>query len=156
MLAAIAVGLHFGVTPEQINHALSHYIPSNNRSQLEETAHNKLIVDAYNANPSSMKAAIENFKLMDVPHKMAILGDMRELGEVSTSEHQKVVDMLQSDGFDKVWLVGKEFEKTHTTYRKFKDVEEVKSAIAAQQPQNHYILIKGSNGIRLFELPPYL
>lgn len=156
LLAAIAVGLHFGVTPEQINHALSHYIPSNNRSQLEETAHNKLIVDAYNANPSSMKAAIENFKLMDVPHKMAILGDMRELGEVSASEHQKVVDMLQSDGFEKVWLVGKEFEKTHTTYRKFKDVEEVKSAIAAQQPQNHYILIKGSNGIRLFELPPCL
>ena len=156
LLASIAVGLHFGVTPEQINHALSHYIPSNNRSQLEETAHNKLIVDAYNANPSSMKAAIENFKWMDVPHKMAILGDMLELGEVSASEHQKVVDMLQSDGFDKVWLVGKEFEKTHTTYRKFKDVDEVKAAIAAQQPQNHSILIKGSNSIRLFELPPYL
>lgn len=80
MLAAIAVGLHFGVSPAQINHALGHYIPSNNRSQLETTEHNRLIVDAYNANPSSMAAAIDNFKLMKAERKMAILGDMLELG----------------------------------------------------------------------------
>ena len=156
MLAAITIGLHFGVTPEQINHALSHYIPANNRSQLEVTAKNKLIVDAYNANPSSMAAAVENFKLMNVEHKMAILGDMRELGEVSALEHQKLVDKLAEDGFKEVWLVGEEFGKTQTAFRKFKNVDEVKSEIAAHCPENYYILIKGSNGIKLFELPELL
>ena len=156
MLAAITIGLHFGVTPEQINHALSHYIPANNRSQLEVTAKNKLIVDAYNANPSSMAAAVENFKLMNVEHKMAILGDMRELGEVSALEHQKLVDKLAEDGFKEVWLVGEEFGKTQTGFRKFKNVDEVKAEIAAHCPENYYILIKGSNGIKLFELPELL
>ena len=156
MLAAITIGLHFGVTPEQINHALSHYIPANNRSQLEVTAKNKLIVDAYNANPSSMVAAVENFKLMNVEHKMAILGDMRELGEVSALEHQKLVDKLAEDGFKEVWLVGEEFGKTQTAFRKFKNVDEVKAEIAAHCPENYYILIKGSNGIKLFELPELL
>ena len=156
MLAAITIGLHFGVTPEQINYALSHYIPANNRSQLEVTAKNKLIVDAYNANPSSMAAAVENFKLMNVEHKMAILGDMRELGEVSALEHQKLVDKLAEDGFKEVWLVGEEFGKTQTAFRKFKNVDEVKAEIAAHCPENYYILIKGSNGIKLFELPELL
>ena len=156
MLAAITIGLHFGVTPEQINHALSHYIPANNRSQLEVTAKNKLIVDAYNANPSSMAAAVENFKLMNVEHKMAILGDMRELGEVSALEHQKLVDKLAEDGFKEVWLVGEEFGETQTAFRKFKNVDEVKAEIAAHCPENYYILIKGSNGIKLFELPELL
>ena len=150
MLAAITIGLHFGVTPQQINHALENYIPHNNRSQLTETAHNKLIVDAYNANPSSMAAAIENFRLMEVEHKMAILGDMRELGAASAEEHQKVVELLKAAGLTKVWLVGEEFLKTNTDFRKFKNVDEVKAEIAHHQPENHYILIKGSNGIRLF------
>lgn len=156
MLAAITIGLHFGVTPQQINHALENYIPHNNRSQLTETAHNKLIVDAYNANPSSMAAAIENFRLMEVEHKMAILGDMRELGAASAEEHQKVVELLKAVGLTNVWLVGEEFLKTNTDFRKFKNVDEVKAEIAHHQPENHYILIKGSNGIRLFELPDLL
>ena len=156
MLAAITIGLHFGVTPEQISHALKSYVPSNNRSQLEVTAKNKLIVDAYNANPSSMAAAIENFKLIQATRKMAILGDMRELGEVSEKEHQKVVDKLKADGFETVWLVGEEFGKTETTFRKFKNVDEVKAELAAHCPKDYYILIKGSNGIRLFELPELL
>ena len=156
MLAAITIGLHFGVTPEQINHALESYVPSNNRSQLEVTAKNKLIVDAYNANPSSMAAAIENFKLIQATRKMAILGDMRELGEVSEKEHQKVVDKLKADGFETVWLVGEEFGKTETAFRKFKNVDEVKAELAAHCPKDYYILIKGSNGIRLFELPELL
>lgn len=156
MLAAIAIGLHFGVSPEQIDHALSHYVPQNNRSQLTVTGHNRLVVDAYNANPSSMAAAIENFRLMDVPGKMAILGDMRELGDVSDEEHQKIVDQLQASGISDVWLVGEEFGKTNTTFRKFKDVGEVKDEIARHRPDDRYILIKGSNGIRLFELPELL
>ena len=93
---------------------------------------------------------------MDVPNKMAILGDMRELGEVSDEEHQKVVDTMKANGMDNVWLVGEEFGKTRCDFRKFKNVEEVKAAIAANQPHDCYILIKGSNGIKLFELPALL
>lgn len=156
MLAAIAVGLHFGVSPAQINHALGHYIPSNNRSQLETTEHNRLIVDAYNANPSSMAAAIDNFKLMKAERKMAILGDMLELGAVSDEEHQKTVDALAAAGIKEVWLVGEEFGKTHTAFRKFKNVDEVKAAIAAHRPEDYYILIKGSNDIHLSQLPELL
>ena len=156
MLAAIAIGLHFGVAPQQICHALENYIPSNNRSQLTETPNNKLVVDAYNANPSSMAAAIENFRLMTVDNKMAILGDMRELGEATAEEHQKVADLLVAAGITNVWLVGEDFGKTVTTFKKFKDVEAVKAEIARCQPKNHYILIKGSNGTKLYELPELL
>ena len=157
MLAAIAVGLHFGVTPQQICHALESYQPSNNRSQLEQTAHNWLIVDAYNANPTSMAAALDNFRRIAVKQpKMVILGDMRELGESSASEHQKVADTLKAYGFDKVWLVGEEFGKTDCPFRKFRNVEEVKDAIEKERPEGHFILVKGSNGIKLFQLPPLL
>ena len=157
ILAAITVGLHFGITPAQICHALEHYVPANNRSQLTTTADNWLIVDAYNANPTSMAAAISNFTHISVAQpKMAILGDMRELGDVSAEEHQKIVDSLASAGLDEVWLVGDEFMKTRCNFRKFNNVEEIKNAIREQKPRGRYILIKGSNGIRLFELPELL
>ena len=156
MLAAATIGLHFGVSEEQVCHALENYTPTNNRSQLTVTAHNHLIVDAYNANPTSMKAAVDNLAAMNVPAKMAILGDMRELGEVSGEEHQRIVELLKSKGFNDIWLVGEEFGKTDCAFRKFKDVEEVKSAIAECQPQGKYILIKGSNSMRLYTLPEVL
>lgn len=156
MLAAISIGTHFGINAKQIEHALSNYIPSNNRSQLEVTKDNKLIVDAYNANPTSMKAAIDNFEMMEVDKKMVILGDMRELGAVSAIEHQAVIDLLIKENFDLVWLVGEEFAKTRSAFRKFNTVEDVKLAIAADHPMGYYILIKGSNGIHLSELPPLL
>lgn len=156
MLAAATIGLYFGVTPEQVDDALANYIPSNNRSQLTVTESNKLIVDTYNANPTSMAAALKNFTLMSVSPKMAILGDMRELGDVSAEEHQKVVDYLQANGISDVWLVGSEFGKTNCPYRKFADVAAVKEEIAQHPLRDKYILIKGSNGIRLFELPEVL
>lgn len=156
MLAAIAIGLHFGVAPADVVAALEQYVPSNNRSQLTVTAHNRLIIDAYNANPSSMAAAIENFRLTEATDKLAILGDMRELGEAAPAEHQKVVDKLKNDGFTDVWLVGPEFARTDTAYRKFADVSEVREAIAAARPEGRTILVKGSNGIRLFELASVL
>lgn len=156
MLAAACIGLYFGVSPEQTDHALANYIPGNNRSQLTVTADNKLIVDTYNANPTSMNAALKNFRDMDVRPKMAILGDMRELGEVSDEEHQKVVDFLIDNGIDNVWLVGDEFGKTVCDFRKFKNVDEVKDIIKAKKPEGYYILIKGSNGIKLFQLPELL
>ena len=156
VLAAVTVGLHFGITPEQICHALENYVPSNNRSQLTETEHNHLIVDAYNANPTSMAAALDNFSLMEVSPKMAILGEMRELGDSSAEEHRRVVERLATCRFDEVWLVGKEFKDIECPYRKFDDVEQVKAAIAANRPEGCYILIKGSNGTRLFQLPELL
>jgi UDP-N-acetylmuramoyl-tripeptide--D-alanyl-D-alanine ligase len=156
MMAAIAVGLNFGVAPADINSALADYKPSNNRSQLTVTEHNRLVVDAYNANPSSMRAALENFRLMEGGPKMAILGMMGELGKSSHKEHQKIVDLLQQCDFDTVWLVGSEFQAIDSPYRKFTDVEEVKAAIAAEQPQGYHILIKGSNSTRLFQLPELL
>ena len=156
MLAAATIGLHFGVPEGQVNHALANYIPSNNRSQLTVTASNKLIVDTYNANPTSMNAALLNFRDMKVSPKMAILGDMRELGEVSAEEHQKVVDFLKQTDITNVWLVGSEFAKTDCDYRKFDNVDQVKEEIVANPPKGEYILIKGSNGIKLFQLPELL
>lgn len=155
-LAAVTVGLHFGVEPEQICHALETYVPSNNRSQLTDTQYNHLIVDAYNANPTSMAAALDNFSVMQVAPKMAILGEMRELGDSSHEEHVNVVEKLKSCPFDQVWLVGNEFANIDCPYRKFADVEQVKAAIAADRPMGYYILIKGSNGTRLFQLPELL
>lgn len=156
MLAAACVGLHFGVTPEQIDRALASYVPKNNRSELEVTAHNSLIIDAYNANPTSMGAAIANFRDMKADRKMAILGDMGELGAVSAEEHQRVADMLGQCGIDEVWLVGDEFGRTDCGFRKFKDVEEVKQAITDNRPEGFTILIKGSNSMKLFQLPQLL
>lgn len=156
MLAAISIGTHFGVTAQQIDHALANYIPGNNRSQLEVTAHNRLIVDAYNANPTSMEAALTNFEQMKVNKKMAILGDMRELGAVSVAEHQKIVDLIATLHLDKVWLVGEEFGKTNTSQFVFKDTEAVRQAILNEQPKGYHILIKGSNGMHLAQLTEIL
>ncbi len=156
MLAAACIGTYFGVSEEDVSDALRNYVPTNNRSQLETTASNKLIVDTYNANPTSMRAALENFRDMAVSPKMAILGDMRELGSVSQEEHQKVVDFLKDNNINNVWLVGEEFGKTDCNFRKFSDVDAVKAEIAAHKPEGYYILIKGSNGIKLFQLPELL
>ena len=156
LLAAIAVGINFGVDRKQIDHALENYRPTNSRSQLTMTEHNRLIVDAYNANPSSMEAALENFRMVEAEKKMAILGAMRELGESSHEEHQRLAMLIGKAGIDEVWLVGDEFADVDCPYRKFHDVEEVKAAIAAKKPQGYTILIKGSNSTRLYQLPELL
>jgi UDP-N-acetylmuramoyl-tripeptide--D-alanyl-D-alanine ligase len=155
-LAAITIGLKFGVKEQDASDAVAGYKPQNNRSQLTETGRNRLVVDAYNANPTSMAAAIENFSMMKAQDKMLILGDMRELGEVSLEEHQKTVDLLAASSLTNVWLVGEEFGKTNTQFRKFKDVEEVKAEIQKNRPTGHLILIKGSNGTKLYQLPELL
>ena len=155
-LAAATVGLHFGVTPDQITHALSSYQPTNNRSELKQTEHNALIVDAYNANPTSMKAALDNFRRIEHAHKMVILGEMRELGAASAEEHRNVVEQLKNLNCETVWLVGKEFAPFAGSYRYFENVEAVKAALNEQQVENRLILIKGSNGTKLFQLPDLL
>lgn len=151
--AAVTIGLHFGITPEQINHALETYKPTNSRSELREVGSNRLIIDAYNANPSSMKAALTNFSFFGDKHKMVILGDMRELGAESLEEHRRIVKQLQDMELERIWLVGEEFSKAaEEGMRVFKDVEEVKEALKAPISDST-ILIKGSNGTKLYQLP---
>ena len=159
LLAAIAVGINFDVDRKAICHALENYVPTNNRSQLVETGRNRLIVDAYNANPTSMMAALENFQLVELHEdetKMLILGDMRELGADSENEHQQLVNFMLHTGIAEVWLVGEEFGKTDCAFRKFKDVEEVKAELQQNRPEGRLILIKGSNSMRLYQLPELL
>lgn len=155
-LAAVAIGRYFGVEDTKICHALSSYVPQNNRSQLVHTASNTLIVDAYNANPTSMMAALENFRQMEAAHKVAILGDMKELGEGSHEEHQKVVDFLKECGFERVMLVGPEFGSTVSSFEHYKDVKEVEALLAAHPLLECCILVKGSNSMKLSELPASL
>ena len=156
LLAAIAVGINFGIDRKQICAALENYVPSNNRSQMTVTEKNHLIVDAYNANPTSMQAALENFSLIQADKKMAILGQMGELGADSDNEHRKMVSYLERAGYDEVWLVGDNFKDIACPFRKFHDVEEVKAAIKEHCPEGYYILIKGSNSNKLFQLPELL
>lgn len=155
-LAAVAVGLRFDVEPEQIDEALSAYEPGNNRSQFRDTGRNHLIIDAYNANPTSMRAALDNFARMEAAHKRVILGDMRELGADSAAEHQRVADLLSAMLLEQVWLVGERFAAARHSFRCFADVEQVKQALTAEPVQGATVLIKGSNSTRLYTLPDYL
>lgn len=167
--AAITVGLHFGVTPQQINQALEEYQPTNSRSEFRQTAHNRLVVDAYNANPSSMEAALTAFAFVEGNHKMVILGDMRELGNESQKEHLRVLHQLQGMQLEQVWLVGSEFaqatkelqkdrdaEENPTGYLNFENEKQVEEYLSAHPLDNHIILVKGSNGTGLFRLPDLL
>ena len=152
--AAVTVGLHFGIEPEQIDEALAAYRPTNSRSEMRRAGSNCLIVDAYNANPSSMAAALTNLSLVDSAHKMVILGDMRELGEESLEEHRRIVRRLQGMHLERIWLVGEEFGKAATEgMRVFKDVEAVKETLVQESISDSTILIKGSNGTKLWQLP---
>jgi UDP-N-acetylmuramoyl-tripeptide--D-alanyl-D-alanine ligase len=155
-LAAVTVGRYFGVPDELICEALSQYAPQNNRSQLKQTDRNTLIIDAYNANPSSMQVSIDNFHRMQATDKLLILGDMRELGEDGAAEHQKVVDQLIALAFTNVYLVGELFGATQHPFRSFTDAPSLIEALQAEQPSGKTILIKGSNGIRLFSIVEYL
>lgn len=157
-LAAATVGVQFGVPMEDICAALSDYVPSNNRSQFMKTASNELIVDAYNANPTSMSLALMNFSKMKASQKMCIIGDMGELGDASEQEHQRIVDLLQELGFKDVWLVGENFAQAQCpdSFRHFHDVEAVKAELAVEKPHGKTILVKGSNSTKLFQLPELL
>ena len=155
-LCAAAVGCYFGVAVDDVSAALAEYTPTTNRSQLTKTERNTLIVDAYNANPTSMRAALDNFARMEVSRKMAILGDMKELGGATEEAHQAVVNRLDTCGFDEVWLVGEAFAQTLHTQRTFADVEAVKVALQEAPLEGYCILVKGSNSMRLATLVEYL
>ena len=150
VLAAVTIGEFLGVDKLAIKAGLEKYTPQNNRSQLTVTTKNKLVVDAYNANPTSMKAAITNFGQMDVEHKVLILGDMLELGEQSDYEHNQIIALLNQYNFEKVILVGPQFGKTNNQFHCFDNIDALLAELSDKNDINNcYILIKGSRGIKL-------
>ena len=155
-LAAITIGRFFGVEPRNIDKALSEYKPSNNRSQLKKTEENTLIIDTYNANPTSMQASLSNFNKMQVKNKMLILGDMRELGAESINEHLKIIDFLRECKFTDIVLVGSQFAACNSEFKTYPDASSLIEDLKKNKPKGRTILIKGSNGIKLFTVPDYL
>ncbi len=152
LLCAACVGHYFMVSESDINDALSSYVPEMNRSQVKKTDSNTLILDAYNANPSSMSLAITNFQKQNFESKVIILGDMLELGEYSDDEHEKIVKQIESIYFKKIIFVGVQFFKLKDQFPKyyfFKNTEELKEEINTNRISNSVVLIKGSRGIQL-------
>ena len=158
--AALCVGTYFGVPEEQALAAIRAYIPSNNRSQLLQTEHNTVVVDAYNANPTSMTAAIEAFgrrQESGVRNQACyILGAMRELGEYSHLEHQNIVNMLLERKADKVLLVGEEYKATTAPYPVFDNVEALCEYLKKEPLNGYTILLKGSRSNTLEKAIPLL
>ena len=156
VLAAICVGHHFGVSTNQIHHALEEYIPSNNRSQLKETEQNTLIIDTYNANPTSMAAAIKNFQQYNAPRKAVILGGMKELGNQSEEEHKRLACYIAESNFDRTFLIGDEFRQVNSDYPVFENAESFIDYLKEQPLQGYAILIKGSRVNQLESIVPFL
>jgi UDP-N-acetylmuramoyl-tripeptide--D-alanyl-D-alanine ligase len=155
-LAAITIGSFFGVNSEFINEALESYIPKNSRSQFEKTEKNTLIIDAYNANPTSMKAALDSFVNYPLSPKALIIGEMRELGGVSKAEHQQLVDLIKAYSFTKVYLVGKSFKNLTTDFPIYDNVGDLIEKITSEPLSDYCIFIKGSNGVQLDKVVGYL
>lgn len=151
LLAAACVGKYFEVDPLLIQKALEEYTPSNNRSQLIKSGSNTIIMDAYNANPTSMMMALTNFVGINNNDKCLILGDMLELGEVSDAEHQKIADFIEANSFSDVYLIGPQFQKTTSGQekKKFDNVELLFNYLQTHPINNKLILVKGSRGIHL-------
>jgi UDP-N-acetylmuramoyl-tripeptide--D-alanyl-D-alanine ligase len=150
--AAITIGNYFKVSDEQIKEAIENYIPENNRSQLIQKGSNEIILDAYNANPSSMTAAITNFIQLQKENKIAILGDMFELGKESLIEHKKIVESLENQKKIQIYFIGKDFywNKINSNHLHFfEDFNSFSKFIEANKPTNSLLLIKGSRGMAL-------
>ena len=157
ILSAACIGRYFGVMDENIVAALREYTPTNNRSQCTKTESNTLIVDAYNANPTSMDAALRNFSKIESASNALILGDMKELGEDSIMEHKKILALIASLGFEKVYFVGSEFTTAAVgAHPCFENVEALKEYLTANPIAGYTILIKGSNSTRLTQIVPSL
>jgi len=155
-LAAICMGLYFGVSEADIVSALKDYVPSNNRSQLKQTEQNTLIIDAYNANPTSMAAALQNFTQYEAEKKGIILGSMKELGAQSLEEHDRLVRTITESGFDRVFLIGDEFRSISGDYPVFSNAEQFTNFLQSSPLEGYTILIKGSRGNRLESVVPFL
>jgi UDP-N-acetylmuramoyl-tripeptide--D-alanyl-D-alanine ligase len=150
--AAITIGKHFGVTNDKIKFGLENYIPNNNRSQLLEKDTNKIILDAYNANPSSMNAALTNFFQLEEKNKVAILGDMFELGIESSDEHKNLIEFCFNQENINFHFIGKDFfahKNSNTNMNFYETFEDFKSAFSSKRIENNFLLIKGSRGMSL-------
>ncbi len=156
-LAAISFGRYFGVEPEKIDHAISNYTPENNRSQIVKTEQNTLILDCYNANPTSMRSALESFALIDHSKKVFIIGDMLELGEQALSEHSNILDFIQENNL-RGYTVGPIFNSLQNTnsIKQFLNREEALDYFKQNKQENSLILLKGSRGIGLEKLESVL
>ena len=163
LVAAATIGQYFGVSDKDICDALGEYVPSMGRSQFRKTERNRLVIDAYNANPTSMEVSLSGFSQMQMPSKLAILGDMKELGAVSREEHLNIIRRVRQYGIE-AWLVGNAFaealsclgSESCSGVKSFADVESVKSYLVANPLSDRTILIKGSNSTRLHTLPDVL
>jgi UDP-N-acetylmuramoyl-tripeptide--D-alanyl-D-alanine ligase len=149
VLAAVAVGTYFHVPAQKIKKAIETYTPSNSRSQLVIKDSNKIILDAYNANPSSMKVAVENFAKLHAAKKVLMLGGMAELGEESVAEHQALIDLILQYQWYKVVLVGGDYEKTTHPFIYFKTSAEAKEWFTRQHFENTDLLVKGSRSMQM-------
>lgn len=155
VMAALCVGCHFGVSFDQAVKAVEAYMPSNNRSQMMKTERNTLIVDAYNANPTSMAAALDNFSTVQADYRIAMLGDMLELGDDSLHEHQEIIGKALACGAQKICLVGEEFRKALDksgetgNLMHFMTSEDLADWIGTEDISGAVVLIKGSRGVKM-------
>jgi len=149
VLAAVAVGAHFNVAQEQIKAAIENYVPSNSRSQLLEKGTNKIILDAYNANPSSMKLAIENLAKMEGARKILVLGAMAEMGAETEAEHLRIVQLIGQYPWSDVLLVGKPFELYKERFRYFETSAAAAEWVREHRPENALLLVKGSRSTQM-------
>jgi UDP-N-acetylmuramoyl-tripeptide--D-alanyl-D-alanine ligase len=156
VLAAVAVGRYFNIEEEKIKTSIENYAPTNSRSQLMQKNSNKIILDAYNANPSSMKAAIENFAKAEGGEKILALGAMAELGTDSQKEHKDIIKEIDKHQWKDVILVGGDFMKVDHTYRKFNSSTEAGEWLKNMDPKDSYFLIKGSRSMQMEKLLDYL
>lgn len=158
ILASVCVGDYFKVNREKIVRAIENYIPDNQRSEIIRTGSNKIFMDAYNANPTSMSLALEEFSRNEDKKKIVILGDMLELGNQSMNEHQNILDQIKDYPFEKVFVVGPYFQKSNTNkkWNSFGDVQACINHLKDDPVARHSILIKGSRGIQLEKLVAYL
>lgn len=158
IMAAICIAHFFKIENKAIIAAIQEYIPKNKRSEIVKTVKNEIILDAYNANPSSMKQALENFKEMENKNPMLILGDMFELGKYSLEEHLTIVELISELGFKNAFLLGEDFYSVakNTSFKKFKTTTEAGDYLEKNTVSGQDILIKGSRGMKLETLLPYL
>ena len=154
--AAMTVGKYMGVPVEKIRIAIESYTPSNSRSQLVKTKLNTLVLDAYNANPTSMENALENFSKIEGDNKIVMLGEMLELGEYSDDEHKRIVALAKSLGFSSIYLVGKGFGKFSEGCLYFGSSDDCANYLLNNPIQNSVILVKGSRGVKLEKVVPFL
>lgn len=149
ILCAAAIGKYFTVPDDKIKQAIEHYTPGNSRSQMVEKGSNKIILDAYNANPTSMKAAIENFAAIHADNKVLMIGGMMELGDESLQEHEQIIDLIKKYNWKDVVLVGGDFAKATHPFIFFKNSSEAAQWFTQQNFQNTYFLIKGSRSMQM-------